>query len=96
MKNGGNCPTFFWILPTLFHGYECPFFYPLAQLIDLIVGQCDTSVCPIHGSVDGQTTAAQAMNADLPAQAGVLRRYLPVGMSPGDSLISIEVDLALL
>lgn len=46
--------------------------------------------------MDGQTTAAQAMNADLSAQVGILRGDLPIGVSPGDRLVGIEVDLALL
>lgn len=36
------------------------------------------------------------MNTDLSAQVGILWRYLSGGMSPGNRLVSIEVDLALL
>ena len=51
-------------------------------------------MCPVHGSVNGQTTATQAMDTDLSAQVRILRWYLAAGVGSGNRLVSIKIDFA--
>lgn len=46
---------------------------PLTKLVNLVVGQCDTAVRPVVGSVYGAIPFADAMNPKVAAEWSILR-----------------------